>query len=155
MPLSLTLAEIAAGAPIGLPTSAPMSFGPDRRAALAALAGAGPAADPAEEADPLLAVALLPGLIAGWFSISDASAHRIAGLESCVFVRSIPADAEVTVEARIFDGGVNADGHVTYRLGFAWRILGEPQVAIIGELTGIAANLAAGSGGEAPRDDDT
>jgi hypothetical protein len=140
MPLSLTLSQIAAGAAIDLPTSPPLSFGPDRRGALAALTGAGPAADPADEVDPLLALALLPGLMAGWFSISDARVHRIAGLETCVFIRSIPADSEVTVEARIFDGGVNADGHVAYRLGFAWRIVGEPQLAIIGELTGIAAN---------------
>jgi hypothetical protein len=140
MPLALTLSQIAAGAPIDLPEPPPVRFGPDRLRQFAALASAGPAADPADEVDPLLALALLPALIADWFGISDAGAHRIAGLETCVFVRSIPSDAEVCVEGRLFDGRTNGDGHVVYRLGFVWRVAGDPQPAIVGELTGIAGN---------------
>lgn len=142
MPLRLTLKELASASRIKLPSPAPVRIGPERLQHFAALAAAGTATatDPIREIDPLVALALLPSLLAELLVVTDASANHIAVLQNCVFVQTIPADAAINIEAELMQGQVNADGHVAYRIGFAWRINNGSPPAIVGELLGMAGN---------------
>jgi len=142
VPLSLTLQELANASRIKLPALPPVRIGSDRLRHFTALTGNGATlvADPAKEIDPLVALALLPSMLADLIVITDASANRIAGLQNCVFLRSIPAEAEISFEAELMQGQVNADGYVVYRIGFAWRIGDESPPGLVGEVMGMAGN---------------
>jgi hypothetical protein len=69
----------------------------------------------------MVALALLPSVVPRHLAIVDATAHRIAGLQNCVFVESIPVDAEIVFQARLMEGHVNADWFVVYTLEFVHR----------------------------------